>query len=172
MSRHCWLGIVACCLLPVLLAGCTPGNQPPAADAFSGDVGGCGDFYVYRYSADHMWMLTVTVNRTALPGREFPDMLDVAANADAVKVEVLRLASASEPDPCGCIGGEPPLASWQAISGTLAIQAEDMPKSIAAENYRVSVQLEGLKLEESDSGRRAALNPVEISGVVVGWFAG
>ncbi|MBC8289285.1 MAG: hypothetical protein H8E37_03110 [Planctomycetes bacterium] len=170
MSRHCLLLIAAWFLTP-LLSGCAPGSQPPA-DAFSGELGGCGDFFVYRTSKDRQWQLTVTLNRSALPDREIPDSLDITEDSRAVKVEVLRLSSTSDLDPCDCEAGDPPIERWQAIAGTLTIKTEDVKKPHADENYRVSVQLEGLEVKHLETGARSTLDPVEINRVVVGWFAG
>lgn len=171
MLKHSLILIAVVALVPTLLSGCTMDNPPPA-DAFTGDEGGCGDFFVYRHSDDRRWMLTVTVDRSKLPDYQLPDTLDLAVDADVVKVEALLQASTSEPEPCGCIPGEPEIERWQAVAGTVSIQTADLPKPYAEENYRVSVLLDGLELKGPHTGTRFALEPIEINNVVVGWFAG
>ena len=171
MLQHRFILTAALSVVPLLFSGCTM-DSPPPADAFSGDEGGCGDFFVYRNSKDRRWMLTVTVDRLALPGYQLPDTLDLAANAEAVQVEALLQASTSEPEPCGCIPGEPAVERWKAVAGTVSIRTAELEKPYAEENYRVSVQLDGLELESPDTGTRFGLEPIEINNVVVGWFAG
>jgi len=154
-----------------MLSGCTTSSQPPDADAFTGNVGGCGDFIVFHTSSNGAWRLTVTVNRTKLPGTTIPETLDLGTDTNVVKVEMLRLG-ANPTDPCGCIPGDPPTDRWEAVAGTLSITKQDVKNPRVAEAYRVSVTLNDVELKHPETGASSKLESVEIHDIMVGWFAG
>jgi len=169
--RRCLLHVATCCLVPIILSGCTTSSRPPDADAFTGNTGGCGDFFVFHTSSNGEWRLTVTVNRRKLPGAEIPQTLDLGTDANVVQVEMLRLG-ANPTQPCTCIAADPPTDRWKAIAGTLSITTQDAENPPIAEAYRVSVTLDDVELKHPETGASSRLETVEITNIMVGWYAG
>ncbi len=158
-------------------------NKPisPNLLEFSGEVGGCGGFQVYRISAGKKAALVVRINANNIPfdEGELRISLEKTTSID-VAVEVLQFGKElTNEDDYFCTDVQPsfiPIARWIAVSGTVVASrthssATETPP-IPNATYKVSVRVEGLILQEARSDRQIAIDPVEIHDVWVGWYPG
>lgn len=144
---------------------------------YNGGIGGCGDIFVYAGNNGRTEYLTIFLDARALALTTESRTLSLSDWPDAVRVAVAVYA-----DDIHTLGQFPycndvaPVAVaqsiWEAISGTVTVQASAVPpaESCAGESYQVTVHLADVTfMLNNDSVYLPAL---ALPDVTVGWCAG
>lgn len=160
-------------LLPIvgaaLLSAC--GTEPIDETVFTGRIGGCANFQVYRFDPETTSALVVRGNGPQLnlggTPREF------ALPDPALEVRIDRFAVPAPTYYCDDVGGDPePVRTWTAVSGTVRIAAVD---TLAVQpwgtEYRIAVALHDVTLRDGN-GREVYLRKFDFGVLVVGWLPG
>lgn len=160
-------------LLPIvgaaLLSAC--GTEPIDETVFTGRVGGCANFQVYRFDPETTSALVVRgkgpqLNLGGTP-REF------ALPDPALEVRIDRFAVPAPTYYCDDVGGDPePVRTWTAVSGTVRIAAVD---TLAVQpwgtEYNIAVTLHDVTLRDGN-GREVYLRKFDFGVLLVGWLPG
>lgn len=163
--------VVAC----FTATGCSPHIVTPQASTFTGQSGGCGDFFVYRFNSDKTLAITVDVNEDATQLTAQPVTLEITSDPKSVAVRVLQFRAPAENYFCDDVSGDPPpVANWAAVSGTVVVESNPgiPPKDFANATHNVSVILNNVRLKNSKSGEIVVLHELKITNVWVGWLPG
>jgi len=154
----------------------------PDLAVFSGDVGGCGKFQVYRFNANRSLAIVVSLSEKNIHLPEKSELrltLEEVEQGDLV-IEVLQFSKRlTSDDMFFCTDVQPsirPIARWKAISGDVVILKEQHPSSTTPKpqnaTYRVSVRVENLILQKEGAEERVGIDAVDINEVWVGWYPG
>lgn len=173
MNDRCRLLIVAAFI--GLICGCTPSAIVPNAAMFSGETGGCGNCHVYRFNGAKTLAVSVHIDESALNLERQPLTIEFDSNSKTVEVEVLQFRAPATEYFCDDVAGDaPPIAEWNAVSGTIVFQsgATANAKKTGNATHKVSATLQNVRVKNKKTGAVAVLKEVEISDVSVGWLPG
>jgi hypothetical protein len=157
-------------IMCAIASGCAPRTIDPQAAMFSGECGGCGQYIAYRFNADKTLAIRVHVDEKKLALDDVPMKLELG-RSPAVSVEVLQFAAPAESYFCDDVAGDaPPIATWNATSGTLTVelQQQSPPAGFSNATHRMSVAMSKLVLRNAKSGATVSLDKVKIPDVWVG----
>ena len=146
----------------------------PTGNEFTGETGGCGSFMVYRFNDDKTLAVEVRVDEKVFAVQDAPIEVEIAAGSKTAFVEVLQFRRPAISYFCDDVGGDaPPIATWKAVSGRIAIERYEVVPAVTAGDarHKVTVVLRNVRLRHVKSGQEATLSEVRIDDVLVGWQA-
>lgn len=151
--------------------------KPPTAAMFNGESGGCGSFQVFRYNTAFTSLIQFGVNADSLAISNGTTTLAVTPNSGGIDLRIVQFA---EPVPhyvCSDFGARPqPVATWRAISGQVRLKVSGKATAGAptpqSSEYRVSVVMSNVVLENEATKETCRLGSVRIENVDVGWIPG
>jgi hypothetical protein len=164
-------------MLPIALffeSGCAPKVVIPTGAEFTGKIGGCGHFFVYRFNDVKTLAVTVSVNEKAFDLSGIPKSIDISQESKEASVDVLQFRRPAIDYFCDDVAGDaPPTATWKALSGDITVEGFTAIPAGTSGNatHKVSVVLRNVKLREAKSGRTSTLSEIRIGDVFVGWAA-
>jgi len=148
---------------------------------FSGDVGGHGEFRVFRWNANRSLVIVVSLSekKICLPEGELRLTLEEVEQDDLV-VEVLQFSKRLVSDDMFFYNDMMPLirpiARWKAISGNVTVIKKQRLSNATSKHrnatYGVSVRVENLILQKEGTEERVGIDAVDINDVWVGWYPG
>ncbi len=160
-------------LASCFIAGCAR-IALPASKEFSGETGGCGDFFVYRFNDSKTLAVAVYVDEKAFAVTNTPAEIEITLGSKTALVEVVQFRRPAIDYFCDDVGGDsPPIATWKAISGKIVIERYQLVLAGTAGNatHKVTVILRNVRLRDVKSDRESTLSEVRFDEVLVGWKA-
>lgn len=172
MWRYLTAVAVATCLCSF---GCGPTMVTPDAAMFSGETGGCGSCFVYRFNDAKTLAITVLIGEEAIPASESRATFQIGSATGIPQVHVLQFRGPAVDYFCDDVGGDPrPIATWTAVAGEIEFErvTATPPAKVRNATHRVSVVLKNLQLKNDQTGVTISLGDVQLKDVWVGWLAG
>ena len=155
--------------------GCSPDLVTPRPKMFTGEPGGCGSCFVYRFNDTRTLAVTVRIDETAIDLSAQPVDIEIDSQTKTVVVEVLQFLDPAVDYFCDDVAGDPrPMAEWKAVAGSITFERTVVapPKNFPSATHKVSVTLRNVQLKNNETGGTATLDEVRIEDVWVGWLPG
>ena len=180
--------------LPVLLATCKSLSEPRSNQTtniitnisdtqssdkqliiFDGEIGGCGDIFVYRATKDKTKVISVRADKDTLKLSAKPQTFDIESNS-YLEVYIDDFGKSEYTGYRGyCVDliivGRPEPVRTKVVKGKVTIYFSKNPKSSDTDFPRVTVDLENISIQNSNSNL-TSIRKIEIKDVKVGWLLG
>ncbi len=141
---------------------------------FDGGSNGCGDFFIYRSTADKAKVIAVEVDKAKLKISDKPQVFEIGKSKD-LDVYIVDFGKGTYEDREGyCYDvialreGELPPIRIQGTSGRAIIYTSENPYK----TYDANVILENVTFQDADTLKEFSIDSVEIKNVRAGWIPG
>ncbi len=140
---------------------------------FDGESNGCGDFFVYRSTADKTKVVAVEVDKAKLKISDKPQVFEIGKNKelDIYIRDFGKETYENRPGYCYdviALREEMPPVRLQGISGKAIIYTAANPYK----SYDASVILENVTFQDADTLKDFVIDSIEIKNVRAGWGPG
>jgi hypothetical protein len=151
-------------------------SRRPPSMAYA-DADGCGDIFVYGWSADRAEMITVRADKAMLNLSTAPATFDIGRQPSGIEVVIHVYALPKGPGHfCSDIVAQPASGpasldeTWRAVAGTMTIElSAPGVRARSPHLYRATIRLSNAEFAGGSGIRVKQTQPIALTAIVGGW---